>query len=1637
MEFSGAGSIVAEDLATQTGGDTMPDQVAAPAPEPVKAPPPVDIPVIPEGAPTASTPEPGAGERFKAGWTAATVETDMWGYTSGVEAGLRNEIIALLDPEDWAKFHTAMQYPRMSPDEQTKWVVQLANRYLMKAGPDGGPVPGLPYSVEDFGSEVDRRRLGEWQSAQETLEIDGPGVSGMAGGFARYMVDPVNLATLPFGAGAGVSLGRAMLIEGALNAGIEGIEAPMEAQVADELGLPEGPSVGARMAMGFVGGAGLTGVLGGAERMARYYLLDRNLKRDRRLSTGDPDAGEIGVEEARARMAGGADPSTPAAATVAVQPSAPVAAADMGMIGGVKAGGGYWQGLDSSGRDHTREGDIPGGGINHKDYSQLFREYTFEAKPGYVPVGDRNGRAVYAAPDYLRDDAGNYVSVSAADAARLAAERGTLVPLRSEVKALYGRAQHVTMPNSGDFGKPGGQGTPAEYSALARERMAGIPEGTPVVHGKEFYTDKIPAARAPAEFAPVANYIVYENQGATRSQPLSANLHNALSFLGEMGIEARVFSGGQPGIGSGGKRTGSVRHDHGNAADVTFWRNGRMLDWRNPEDVPVFQEIVRRGRAAGLTGFGAGPGYMSPGSMHIGFGTPAFWGRDKSSATAPAWLREAYNDTSALPAIGSAEHPALALVREFEGYRSSPYWDVNHWRLGYGSDTITKPDGTVVEVTQGMVVDRADAERDLARRVNEEFMPAAKNAIGAEAWDGLTPAQQGVLTSLTYNYGTGAWGGSLAGVKAAVRGGDQATAAEAIRALGSHNSGINRNRRNREAAIFAGEQAPPQSRPYMPGSASTAETYTPWRTSRGYTGAGQVLVGDDMRIDVEYQVVDLDDLVAASGDLQPRDRGRAASDDWIAATAARLDPALLMASPTADRGAPLIGPDNVIESGNGRVAAIRSAYDQGSDRVIAYRRQIEDAGYTIGEGIRRPVLVARRRTELTPEARRQMVIDAQDSGVARMTAAERAAISRRALTADTLAQMDPGAKLTAPANRDFARSFSGYFPKGERGAFIAPDKGLSSDGVRQIQDALFARAWEAPDIVARALEEQPGGLKGLFDALAAAAPDMALLKAEIDAGAVRAEMDISPFVMEAVRLIVTARDLAQAGQGKAAQILEDMLADEDLLEGAWSPLTAALVGKFAHQGRPAKSKDIADFLSRYAQEARKAGRTGDALGGAGPLEVLKAIDPKTFGKLDTLGRPREALAVEREAQIDAPPPGTFEEGAASPEIVAANDAYEADLRAVDRGRAEAGVTRLADMGAVDAALLLRDMQAAQGFGSITEIMERGATNHEALTGEIRRAAEVSGAIQKVAPLKTREGVTRKLVEKYDGDLNRIADVARGGINVSSPAEAEAFIEALAQRWRVIDEGWGETEVGYFDRKLTVVFDDGQIGEVQIWPPGMLEAKETRGGHDLYEEWRLKETPEPRKAELKKQMAALYGEVRAGLSEDWRRAVGGQDSAGTLPPKSDTRSVNSASETSGERSSRSTAAGSTDPQELSDLRMLMEPSEASRAGYSPSTKKNLMEVPPDQNMGPLQREVNTPRSAAGEGQTAQTVSEDRTGGADETTMFRQELTARGADLDDVAFRAEDGTEWTIRDVLDDLDADRELEEVLDICVKGAA
>lgn len=144
---------------------------------------------------------------------------------------------------------------------------------------------------------------------------------------------------------------------------------------------------------------------------------------------------------------------------------------------------------------------------------------------------------------------------------------------------------------------------------------------------------------------------------------------------------------------------------------------------------------------------------------------------------------------------------AAELLRQKESFRSKPYWDVNALRTGYGSDTVTRPDGTVQKVTKDTVVTKEDAERDLARRV-QDFAGIAQKEIGAN-FSNLTPQAQAAITSVAYNYGTTK---KVAGLVKAAQSGDNQAIAKAIAGAAGHNGGVNKQRRLDEAAIVLGKK---------------------------------------------------------------------------------------------------------------------------------------------------------------------------------------------------------------------------------------------------------------------------------------------------------------------------------------------------------------------------------------------------------------------------------------------------------------------------------------------------------------------------------------------------------------------------------------------------------------------------------------------------------------------------------------------------------------------------------------------------------------------------------------------------------------------------------------------------------------
>lgn len=168
-----------------------------------------------------------------------------------------------------------------------------------------------------------------------------------------------------------------------------------------------------------------------------------------------------------------------------------------------------------------------------------------------------------------------------------------------------------------------------------------------------------------------------------------------------------------------------------------------------------------------------------------------------------------------LKSASSSDKLTVDLIKRKEGFIDTPKFDVNHMRVGYGSDTITLADGTVKEVVPGMKVSKEDAERDLLRRIPQFQQKGIVQYVGQSSWDKLNPSAKAAITSLAYNYGSI---GNLTTLQQAIKSGDHNAIADAVAGYSSHGPfkngrPVNYDRRMEEASMIRNSTPSPTSDP--------------------------------------------------------------------------------------------------------------------------------------------------------------------------------------------------------------------------------------------------------------------------------------------------------------------------------------------------------------------------------------------------------------------------------------------------------------------------------------------------------------------------------------------------------------------------------------------------------------------------------------------------------------------------------------------------------------------------------------------------------------------------------------------------------------------------------------------------------
>lgn len=208
---------------------------------------------------------------------------------------------------------------------------------------------------------------------------------------------------------------------------------------------------------------------------------------------------------------------------------------------------------------------------------------------------------------------------------------------------------------------------------------------------------------------------------------------------------------------------------------------------------------------------------------------------DISNAQMPSSMGMSFNGGRDLSGVKSA----VDLIKAFEGFISSPKWDMNAYRAGYGSDTTTNAAGQVSRIQPGMTVSLADADRDLFRRV-AEFQQTVVDQIGGSTWGGLDEKTQQALTSVAYNYGS-----LPQNIVDAVKTGNKEAIAQSILARSTDNGGINASRRSAEANyMMSGNARPVEGVIYVKGA--NGEMLSPEQATAEVTKALSVQANDNI-----------------------------------------------------------------------------------------------------------------------------------------------------------------------------------------------------------------------------------------------------------------------------------------------------------------------------------------------------------------------------------------------------------------------------------------------------------------------------------------------------------------------------------------------------------------------------------------------------------------------------------------------------------------------------------------------------------------------------------------------------------------------------------------------------------------------
>lgn len=359
-------------------------------------------------------------------------------------------------------------------------------------------------------------------------------------------------------------------------------------------------------------------------------------------------------------------------------------------------------------------------------------------------------------------------------------------------------------------------------------------------------------------------------------------------------------------------------------------------------------------------------------------------------------------------------------------------------------------------------------------------------------------------------------------------------------------------------------------------------------SGEAYGGTAYTAAGDPVQF--VYDVVPAGELLTSHNndlsvndrfpaELQPRDRSRAASMMQINAMVDSMNPHLLGDSPTVTDGAPIVGFDSVVESGNARSIALRRGYEGG--KAESYRQYLNDNAERFGisrealDSMDSPVLVRRRISDVD---RAEFARRANESTIAAMSASERTAGDLTRLPPADLLNVGDDGRLNIATSHDYVRQFVQNMPENERATMMTGDGRLSQEGKRRIEGAIMQEAYGDAALVERLGESLDDNSKSVLNALLRNAGSLAKLAALVKQGGRESNTIAADLAQAAGKF----SDIKATGQTVADYMAQGQLVDDGLSAGAREALQV-----FGDNSR--STKTVSDYIQSKINEVEAKG----------------------------------------------------------------------------------------------------------------------------------------------------------------------------------------------------------------------------------------------------------------------------------------------------------------------------------------------------------------------------------------------------------------------------------------------------------------